>query len=139
MLGLYLRNPGRAECAVKNIHVSESAGGAFFMPGGPLVGGVLPYDTSFSTQVAFRPPVAGAYSGELMLTVNEPNAPTVRLPLQGASQDLGVSIEMFGYGQQRALQVRRTLPIHRPHEQQFVGSDVRVRNKFGRIDFLYRA
>ena len=83
VLGIYMRNPGRAECAVKNIHISESAGGAFFMPGGPITGGVLPYNTAFSTQVAFKPSAAGAYVGELMLTVNDPAAPTVRLPLKG--------------------------------------------------------
>ena len=36
------RNPGRAECAVKDIHLSNDAGGAFFMPGGALTGGVMP-------------------------------------------------------------------------------------------------
>ncbi|WP_224372619.1 choice-of-anchor D domain-containing protein [Hyalangium versicolor] len=86
VLGVYMRNPGRAECAVKNIHISNDAGGAFFMPGGPLTGGVLPYDTAFSTQVAFRPPVAGSYGGELQLTVNDPAHPTVTLPLKGVSQ-----------------------------------------------------
>ncbi|MFL5349973.1 MAG: choice-of-anchor D domain-containing protein [Hyalangium sp.] len=86
VLGIYMRNPGRAECAVKDIHLSNNAGGAFFMPGGPLTGGVLPYDTAFSTQVAFKPPAEGAYAGELMLTVNDPAAPTVRLPLKGSSK-----------------------------------------------------
>ncbi|WP_224247350.1 choice-of-anchor D domain-containing protein [Hyalangium gracile] len=86
VLGIYMRNPGRAECAVKNIHISKDGGGAFFMPGGPLTGGVLPYDTAFSTQVAFRPPTAGAYTGELKMTVNNPSYPTVTLPLKGMSQ-----------------------------------------------------
>lgn len=85
VLGIYMRNPGRAECAVKDIHLSQDAGGAFFMPGGPLTGGVMPYDTSFSTQVAFRPPTAGTYSGELKMTINNPSQPTVTLPLRGVS------------------------------------------------------
>jgi len=85
VLGIYMRNPGRAECAVKNIHISKDAGGAFFMPGGPLTGGVLPYDTSFSTMVAFRPPAEGSYEGELQMTVNNPSYPTVTLPLRGLS------------------------------------------------------
>jgi hypothetical protein len=85
VLGIYMRNPGRAECAVKDIHISNSAGGAFFMPGGPLTGGVLPYDTSFSTQVAFRPPAEGTYVGELKMTISNPAYPTVTLPLKGIS------------------------------------------------------
>jgi hypothetical protein len=85
VLGIYMRNPGRAECAVKDIHISNSAGGAFFMPGGPLTGGVLPYDTSFSTQVAFRPPAEGTYVGELKMTISNPVYPTVTLPLKGIS------------------------------------------------------
>jgi hypothetical protein len=85
VLGIYMRNPGRAECAVKDIHISNNAGGAFFMPGGPLTGGVLPYDTSFSTQVAFRPPAEGSYVGELKMTISNPDYPTVTLPLKGLS------------------------------------------------------
>jgi len=85
VLGVYMRNPGRAECAVKDIHISKDAGGAFFMPGGPLTGGVMPYDTSFSTQVAFRPPAEGSYVGELKMTINNPSYPTVTLPLKGIS------------------------------------------------------
>ncbi len=86
VLGIYVRNPSRAECAVKDIHLSKNAGGAFFMPGGPLTGGVLAYDTAFSTQVAFKPPAEGTYEGELMMTVNNPSAPTVTLPLKGRSK-----------------------------------------------------
>ena len=55
VLGFYFRNPGRAECAVKDIHLSNDGGGAFFMPGGRLTGGVVPYDTAFSALIAFRP------------------------------------------------------------------------------------
>jgi hypothetical protein len=86
VLGFRMENPGRAECAVKNIHISNDAGGAFFMPGGRITGGVLAYDTAFSAMVAFRPPAAGAYAGELKLTVNNPTNPTVTLPLRGMSQ-----------------------------------------------------
>ncbi|QSQ23542.1 choice-of-anchor D domain-containing protein [Pyxidicoccus parkwayensis] len=86
VLGFYFRNPGRAECAVKDIHISNDAGGAFFMPGGKLTGGVVVYDTAFSAMVAFRPPAAGSYSGELKLTVNNPAYPTVTLPLKGVSR-----------------------------------------------------
>lgn len=85
VLGIYMRNPGQAECAVKDVHLSQDANGAFFMPGGPLTGGVMPFDTSFSTQVAFKPPAAGVYTGELKLTVNNPSQPTVTLPLRGMS------------------------------------------------------
>jgi hypothetical protein len=86
VLGFYFRNPGRAECAVKDIHLSNDAGGAFFMPGGRLTGGVVVYDTAFSAMVAFRPPAEGSYTGELKLTVNNPAWPTVTLPLKGMSK-----------------------------------------------------
>lgn len=86
VLGFYFKNVGPAECAVKDIHLSKTAGGAFFMPGGALTGGVVPYDTAFSAMVAFRPPFEGHFEGELMLTVNNPAYPTVTLPLRGVSQ-----------------------------------------------------
>ncbi|WNG50174.1 choice-of-anchor D domain-containing protein [Archangium minus] len=85
VLGFRFRNPGRAECAVKDIHLSNDGGGAFFMPGGKLAGGVVPYDTAFSAMIAFRPPAAGEFHGELKMTVNNPAAPTVTLPLHGVS------------------------------------------------------
>jgi hypothetical protein len=86
VLGFRFENPGRAECAVKDIHISNDGGGAFLMPGGRITGGVLLYDTAFSAMIAFRPPAAGAYAGELKLTVNNPANPTVTLPLKGMSQ-----------------------------------------------------
>lgn len=86
VLGFYFRNPGRAECAVKDIHISNDGGGAFFMPGGRLTGGVVLYDSAFSAMVAFRPPAAGSYTGELRMTVNNPAYPTVTLPLRGVSR-----------------------------------------------------
>ncbi|QDE92536.1 hypothetical protein BHS06_28140 [Myxococcus xanthus] len=86
VLGFYFRNPGSAECAVKNIHISNDGGGVFFMPGGRLTGGVVPYDSGFSAMVAFRPRAEGDFTGELQLTVSSPTAPTVRLPLKGVSR-----------------------------------------------------
>lgn len=85
VLGFYFRNPGRDECAVKDIHLSNDGGGAFFMPGGPLAGGVVPYDSAFSAMIAFRPPAQGEFTGELKMTVNNPAYPTVTLPLHGVS------------------------------------------------------
>jgi hypothetical protein len=86
VLGFHFRNPGRDECAVKDVHLSNDAGGAFFMPGGRLTGGVVPYDTAFSAMIAFRPQAAGEYQGELRMTVNNPAFPTVTLPIRGVSQ-----------------------------------------------------
>jgi hypothetical protein len=86
VLGFYFRNPGRAECAVKDIHLSNDGGGAFFMPGGRLAGGVVPYDSAFSAMIAFRPGAPGEYQGELKMTVNNPAYPTVTLPIRGLSQ-----------------------------------------------------
>ncbi|AGC47856.1 putative lipoprotein [Myxococcus stipitatus DSM 14675] len=86
VLGFRFRNPGRGECAVKDIHLSNDANGAFFMPGGKLTGGIVLYDSAFSAMVAFRPSAEGEYAGELKLTVNNPAAPTVTLPLKGVSK-----------------------------------------------------
>ncbi len=86
VLGFHFRNPGRQECAVKDIHISNDGGGAFFMPGGKIPGGVVPYDSAFSAMIAFRPQAPGQFQGELKLTVNNPATPTVTLPLRGVSQ-----------------------------------------------------
>jgi hypothetical protein len=86
VLGFHFRNPGRVECAVKDIHLSNDGGGAFFMPGGRIAGGVVPYDSAFSAMIAFRPPAPGEFQGELKLTVNNPTTPTVTLPIRGVSQ-----------------------------------------------------
>ncbi|WIG92746.1 choice-of-anchor D domain-containing protein [Myxococcus sp. SDU36] len=86
VLGFQFRNPGSAECAVKDIHISNDGGGVFSMPGGRLTGGVVQYDTGFGAMVAFRPQAEGDFTGELQLTVSNPAAPTVRLPLKGVSR-----------------------------------------------------
>lgn len=85
VLGFRFENAGTEECAVKDIHLSSDAGGAFFMPGGPLTGGSVPTQTAFSAQVAFKPQSAGHYSGELSITVNDPAQPVVKLPLVGSA------------------------------------------------------
>jgi hypothetical protein len=82
VLGFQFRNEGSTECAVKDIAISESAGGVFFMPGGPIVGGAVPFDSAFSAQVAFRSPLTGTFEGTVSLTVNSPEAPVVRVPLR---------------------------------------------------------
>jgi len=83
VLGFRFENAGTEECAVKDIHVTDDAGGAFFMPGGPLTGGSVPTQSAFSAQVAFKPQGAGHYTGELAITVNDPAQPVVKLPLVG--------------------------------------------------------
>ncbi|NBD14495.1 MULTISPECIES: choice-of-anchor D domain-containing protein [Corallococcus] len=87
VLGFYFRNPGRAECAIKNVHLSNDGGGVFSMPGGPITGGVVLYDTAFSSMIAFKAPATGGeFNGELMLTVNNPAYPTVTLPIHAVSE-----------------------------------------------------
>ncbi|HYV50037.1 MAG TPA: choice-of-anchor D domain-containing protein [Myxococcaceae bacterium] len=83
VLGFRFDNVGTEECAVKDIHVSDDGGGAFFMPGGPLTGGSVPVQSAFSAQVAFKPQNAGRYTGELAITVNDPAQTVVKLPLAG--------------------------------------------------------
>ncbi|MFZ5472107.1 MAG: choice-of-anchor D domain-containing protein [Myxococcota bacterium] len=86
VLGFRFENAGTEECAVKDIHLSDDAGGAFFMPGGPLAGGVVLRDDSFAAQIAFRAPTDGAYAGELSITVSDPVAPTFHLPLRAVAK-----------------------------------------------------
>jgi len=71
---------------VKDIHLSQDAGGAFFMPGGALAGGVLEQNDAFSAMIAFRPPQDGVYQGELSLTVNDPTQPVAHLVITGVAQ-----------------------------------------------------
>jgi hypothetical protein len=88
ILGFRFENAGTNICAVKDIHISDSGGGAFWMPGGPLTGGVVVENDAFSAMIAFRPNRSQSepYSGELVMTVSDPLNPTVRLPLRGVSQ-----------------------------------------------------
>ncbi|HVE83759.1 MAG TPA: hypothetical protein VND93_12950, partial [Myxococcales bacterium] len=83
VLGFRFENVGRTECGVKDIHLSRDAGGAFFMPGGPLTGGSVPPQTAFSAQIAFRSQSDGRFQGELSITVSDPAHPVVTLPLVG--------------------------------------------------------
>lgn len=83
VLGFHFRNTGTGTCAVKDIRLGNDGGGAFFMPGGALTGGVVPPGWGFSAQVAFRAPAAGTHAGELVMTVNDPATPAVRVPLVG--------------------------------------------------------
>lgn len=121
VLGFRIGNPNRAECAVKDIHVSNNANGAFYMPGGRIDGGILAYDTAFSAQIAFRPPAAGTYAGELKITVNNPSQPTVTLPLRGVSETscLVAAPSFVDFGPIRydcQTHPRRTLISNRCHQ-----------------------
>ncbi len=85
VLGFRFENAGTNECVVKDIHLSGSAGGTFFMPGGPLTGGVLIKDDSFASQIAFKAAADGQYQGELSITVNDPHQPVFKLPLSAVA------------------------------------------------------
>lgn len=85
VLGFTFENTGTEVCAVKDIELADDGGGAFFMPGGTLTGGVIPPGTGFSAMIAFRPPTAGSFSGALTMTVNDPATPHPALPIIGAS------------------------------------------------------
>lgn len=81
VLGFYFENIGTQECAVKDIALLDDAQGTFFMPGGPLTGGVLFPTDAFSAQVAFKSHQPGHFQGSLELTVNNPAKPHAILPL----------------------------------------------------------
>lgn len=84
-LGFSFRNTGEEVCAVKDIELANDGGGAFFMPGGAVTGGVVPPGTGFSAMVAFRAPQPGTFEGALTMTVNDPATPNPVLPLVGDS------------------------------------------------------
>lgn len=87
VLGFRFENTGDEECAVKDIHLSNDAGGVFFLPGGPLTGGVVIKDDSFAAQIAFKSKSSGEFHGELAITVSDPSKPDFRLPLLGKAYD----------------------------------------------------
>ena len=80
-LGYRFENVGQTVCAVRDIHLSNDGGGAFWIPGGDVAGGVLWPTNAFTGQVAFRAPRDGSYTGEVMITVNNPSQPVARIPL----------------------------------------------------------
>jgi hypothetical protein len=86
VLGFRFVNTGTNECGVKDIHLSQDANGAFFMPGGALPGGSVIPGSAFSAQIAFKAPADGVYAGELSITVNNPTTPVVKLPIHAWAQ-----------------------------------------------------
>ncbi len=84
VLGFRFENLSTAECAVKNLHLSNDGGGVFWMPGGEITGGTLPYNgDAFSAMIAFKPNAEGTFQGELSIGVNDPANPVFKLPILG--------------------------------------------------------
>jgi hypothetical protein len=86
VLGFRFENIGETVCAVRDIQLSNNAGGAFFLPGGDIPGGVLWPTDAFAVQVAFQPPRQGTYAGEVKMNVNNPGSPFATLPIIGVSR-----------------------------------------------------
>lgn len=86
VLGFQFTNIGETICAVRDIHLSNDAGGIFYLPGGDLPGGILYPTDAFSAEIAFRPRTTGSYDGALQITVNNPSRPTATLPIHAVSQ-----------------------------------------------------
>jgi hypothetical protein len=85
-LGFQFTNTGNTICAVRDIHLSNTGGGVFFLPGGDLAGGILWPTNAFSVMIGFRAPASGSYDGELQMTVNTPSNPIARLPIHAVAQ-----------------------------------------------------
>jgi hypothetical protein len=83
VLGVRFTNTGNDQCALRDLHISDDADGAFFLPGGVLRGLVVYPGEGFATQVAFKPTQTGAVRGSLSLGVSNPQTPTVSVPLVG--------------------------------------------------------
>jgi hypothetical protein len=85
VLGFNFENTGPTTCTVKDIGLTDTGGGAFFMDGDGIAGGEIPSQSGFAAAIAFRPMAPGSYEGELSITVNDPVQPVFRLPLRGSS------------------------------------------------------
>ncbi len=86
VLGIKVENRGMDLCAVKNIQLSESAGGLFRLPGGALDGFILQPGSFFSFMVAFNPPLAGGDAvGSVSVEPADPANPVVLIPLTAHS------------------------------------------------------
>ncbi|MDQ3262915.1 MAG: choice-of-anchor D domain-containing protein [Myxococcota bacterium] len=85
VLGFRFANTGVTDCAVKDIRLTNNAGGAFWMPGGELTGGTLGRGGYFSPQIAFKAAAAGAFEGELSFSINDPATPVFRLKIKAVS------------------------------------------------------
>src|SRR5262249_13856378 len=83
VLGLKVGNSGVELCAVKNIEVVDSAGGAFFMPGGVIDGLLIWPGDYFSFMVAYKSPLSpqGPTAGSLQIETADPNQPRILVPL----------------------------------------------------------
>ncbi|HZH04697.1 MAG TPA: choice-of-anchor D domain-containing protein, partial [Myxococcaceae bacterium] len=82
VLGVRIANRGRDLCAVKNIRIAESAGGAFFLPGGEIDGLVLGGADAFSVQVAYGPRTSASnVRGIFQVELSNPEDPVRQVPL----------------------------------------------------------
>ncbi|MBU8896908.1 choice-of-anchor D domain-containing protein [Corallococcus sp. M34] len=87
VLGIKLENRGTDLCPVKNIRLTDNAGGVFTMPGGDLYGGILYPGDWFSFEVAFLSPLTGGdFHGSLQIEQMEPARPVLHVPLKAHSQ-----------------------------------------------------
>ncbi len=87
VLGLKLENRGSDLCPVKNIRLRDDGGGVFLMPGGNLDGVIMPPDTFFTFQVAFKAPAAGGtFLGSVQIEQMDPANPLLLVPLRASSQ-----------------------------------------------------
>jgi hypothetical protein len=86
VLGIRFTNQGTDVCGVREVKLDRTAGGAFFMPGGPLRALLLYPGDSFQTQIAFQPRVLGVASGSLQLHVSNPARPVIEMPIIGRAE-----------------------------------------------------
>jgi len=87
VLGAKVKNVGGDLCAVKNIRLSQDAGGAFRLPGGMLDGAVLWPGDAFAFQIAFvAPATGGEFTGLVAMEVADPARPVFELPLLASSE-----------------------------------------------------
>jgi hypothetical protein len=95
-----ITNLGPNDCVVSGLVLGASTDAVFSLPNGPIVSQKLsgpasagpdggpglppPYPTSLNVPVAFSPVSAGAYTGSVQFTLNDPAAPQQTVTLSGS-------------------------------------------------------
>ncbi len=90
VLGVKLTNRGASLCAVKNIHLSDDAGGSFRLPGGGRDGHIFPAGGYGTIQVAFVAPEgeSGPFRGTLHVEAADPANPIRQVALTANVQGI---------------------------------------------------
>ena len=104
VLGFKVANKGGDLCAVKNIHLTNTGGGVFSLPGGVIEGLILNPNDAFTFQVrATLPSSVGQFTGSLSIGESNSATPVVNASLKASSavSCLSITPKFLDFGQDR--------------------------------------